>query len=395
MKILCVSQRFFPVIGGSEQLAQTYVNFLSKNHDVTVYTSDADDLNSFWNETGKKVQEIEKPNYKIKRYPILIPNKVPQNLYHFPFSISVPGPFCPQMWNDLLNMKEKFDLIIATSFPYDHIVPAFVASKKYKIPLVIIPHIHLEFPELYFTGLRLALLHGSTNIVVNTNPEKQALLNYGIFQNKVHVIPPGIDVNSKITSSNFRKQLGINEDSIVVLFAGTKSHAKGVFILVESLKLLLKKYDNLELVLIGHSSKDFEKYLAKQNGTVLKHIHDLGIVSEEIKQDIFSSCDIFALPSKSESFGISFLEAWLYKKPVIGCKIGAVSDLIDDGKDGLLVEFGNVSQLAQSIENLIDESFRNKLGENGSSKLMEKYDSDKLCREFENLCLSIRSHERS
>ncbi len=175
MKILCVSQRFYPVIGGSEQLAETYMSFLSKNHDVTVYTSNADDLNSFWNVNGKKAEEIDKQNYKIKRYPILVPSKVSANLYRFPFSTSVPGPFCPQMWEDLLNIKEKFDLIIATSFPYDHIVPAFVASKKYHIPLVLVPHLHLEFPQLYFTGLRLTLLSGSTTIVVNTNSEKQTL----------------------------------------------------------------------------------------------------------------------------------------------------------------------------------------------------------------------------
>ena len=392
MKILCISQRFYPVVGGSEQLAETYMSFLSKNHDVTVYTSDADELNSFWNENGKKVEYIEKQNYKIKRYPILIPSKVPENLYNFPFSTSVPGPFCPQMWEDLLNLKEKFDLIIATSFPYDHIVPAFVASKKYNIPLVIIPHLHLEFPELYFTGLRLTLLSESTTIVVNTNSEKQALVNYGIQTNKIHVIPPGIAIKSKVmTGGNFRKQFHINDDSTVILFAGTKSHAKGVFILVESLKTILDKCTNFELVLIGPSSKEFEKYLAKQSEIVLKHIHDLGVVSEETKQNAFSSCDIFALPSKSESFGISFLEAWLCRKPVIGCKIDAVSDLIDDGKNGILVEFGNVSQLVQSIENLIDKSFRNKLGEQGFTKLTEMYDSDKLCREFESLCLSVHS----
>ena len=368
------------------------MDFLSKNHEVTVYTSNADDLNSFWNKNGKKTEEIEKQNYKIKRYPILIPDKVTKNLYSFPFSISVPGPFCPQMWEDLLNMKEKFDLIIATSFPYDHIVPAFVASQKYRVPLITLPHLHLEYPELYLTGLRITLLAESAAIVVNTNSEKRALLNYHIPESKIHVIPPGINISlvKKDTYDDFRKQFGINHDSIVILFAGLKSPTKGVINLIESLKTLWHKYHDLEIVFIGPSTKEFENYLKKQDRQHLRHIHDLGVVSEELKWAAFSSCDIFALPSKSESFGLGYLEAWLNKKPVIGCNIEAVSDLVETAKDGLLVEFGNITQLSETIEKLLDAPVRSKLGENGFKKLVTHYDSEKLCRQFENLCLSFQ-----
>ena len=97
MKILCVIQRFSPVVGGSEKLAEQYLDFLSERHEVTVYTTTANEISSFWDEKAEKVQDKSTKNYKIKRYPILVPNQVPENLYSFPFTISSPGPFCPEM----------------------------------------------------------------------------------------------------------------------------------------------------------------------------------------------------------------------------------------------------------------------------------------------------------
>ena len=76
------------------------------------------------------------------------------------------------MWNSLLKLQDDFDLIIASSFPYDHMIPAFLAAKKKNIPIIIIPHIHLEFPHLHFTAPKLAILENSDVIVVNTREEK-------------------------------------------------------------------------------------------------------------------------------------------------------------------------------------------------------------------------------
>ena len=130
LKILCVIQRFSPAIGGSEQLAEKYADFLSKNHKVTVITTDAIELDSFWNESKKKDIEILSKPYDVKRFQILIPEKVPQTFTQFPFTISQPGPFCPDLWQYFENLQEKYDLIIGTSFPYDHLIPTISYAKR-------------------------------------------------------------------------------------------------------------------------------------------------------------------------------------------------------------------------------------------------------------------------
>ena len=177
---------------------------------------------------------------------------------------------------------------------------------------------------------------------------------------------------------------------MIVLFAGTKSYEKGIITLIESLKKLWRSGNRVELVSIGPSTREFDYYINKQSIKVRRHVHDLGIVNEDEKKSIFYSCDIVALPSISESFGITYLEAWICKKPVIGCKIGAVRELIEDNQDGILVSFGDRDELAAVLKRLIEDStMRNSLGENGYKKVISIYDSRKCLSEFEKLCESL------
>jgi glycosyltransferase involved in cell wall biosynthesis len=144
----------------------------------------------------------------------------------------------------------------------------------------------------------------------------------------------------------------------------------------------------IDLILIGPKSQEFSNFLQQKSGTVRQHVHDLGIVPDDEKLSIFHSCDIFAMPSRSESFGIVYLEAWLHKKPVIGCNIEAVKNLIDHNENGLLVKFENVDELVLTIKKLLNSTVREKLGFEGYEKLVQNYDSDKLCKNFENICIS-------
>ncbi|MDH3766784.1 MAG: glycosyltransferase family 4 protein, partial [Nitrosopumilus sp.] len=182
MKILCIIQRYFPVIGGSELLTKTYMDYLSKRHKVTVYTTDAFDIKAFWDKNAKKIKSDNSINYEIKRFDFLVPSQIAHDdsLQNFPIPSNYPGPFSPKMWTKLVLKKIDYDLIYVSSFPYDHILPAYVAAKKWNIPIIITPLTHQEFPELYFTAIRLTILNNSDGIFVISNSEKNILKKYGI-----------------------------------------------------------------------------------------------------------------------------------------------------------------------------------------------------------------------
>ena len=84
----------------------------------------------------------------------------------------------------------------------------------------------------------------------------------------------------------------------------------------------------------------------------------------------YSACEIFALPSRGEGFGLVYLEAMARGKPVIGGAHGGAPEVIDDGKTGYLVQHGDVPQLAMSIETLLaDPALAREMGARGRERL--------------------------
>ena len=391
MKILFVIQRYHPVIGGSEIFAKNFVDYLSQRHQVTVYTTFVKNIKALWNKDISKLSETTPLDYPLKRYDNLTPQEIKFDNAVEKLSLVTnhPGPFLPKLWEDLVLKKIDFDLIITTAFPYDHIIPTFVACKKWKIPIIIIPLIHQEFPHLYLTGMRLNMLSQSDAIVTLSPSEKTLLENKGIDSKKIFIIKPGINPPQENLSNNkFRNNNSIPSDAKVVLFVGSKSKMKGIYTLIESMKIIWKHEPKTILLTIGPNSKEFEKYLSQQKNDVRKKILDLGLVEEKQKQMAYEACDIVALPSESESFGLVFLEAWSYSKPVIGCKFSSTFDVIDNEENGLLVEFGNKDQLSQVIIRLLkNPELAKKFGMKGKQKLSQYSLPDSL-QEFEKLCIS-------
>ncbi|GEM_PF-3971472 len=398
MHILCVIQRFHPVIGGSEVLAKNLMDYLSQNHTITVFTTTANDIQSFWNKDASRIVNYsDYENYEIKRHDFLIPSEIkfdPKSIFFL--DRDHPGPFSLSLWLDLVSNKIKFDLIIVVGFPHDHIIPAYVAAKKWKLPIIMIPLIHQEFPELYLTAFRLNMLNNSDRVFVMSESEKMKLISLGLDQEKISRIYPPINLDEWINSHQKKTQelISMNNKKIV-LFAGSKSHVKGAVFLIEAMKKVWSKEPEIVLVFIGPSTKEFQKYSLKLPKNIKEKIIDLDIVNDNARKNVFNTCDLLVLPSKSESFGLVYLEAWLCEKPVIGCKIESTVELIDHMKNGLLVEFGNVDQLSDSILLLIQNpSLCTKLGKEGKQKSL-LFDSKVILSHFEAVCSSVVKNFKS
>jgi glycosyltransferase involved in cell wall biosynthesis len=393
LKILCVVQRYYPVIGGAENLMKSIMDYLSQKHDVTVYTTTAKDIEAFWDPTAETTNEENFLNYPLKRFKITTPTdiKFDKDIESFYIASSHPGPFCPGLWQELVFKKIDYDLIIAASYPYDHIIPAYVAAKKWKIPLIIYPMIHQEFVDLFLNSIKLTMLENADAIIVNTLSEKKILGDLGVSESKIsqnYPITYTIDSNQAEPES-FRRKFLPKHDAKMVLYAGSKSMVKGIIHLIEAMKKVWHKIPDTYLVIMGPSTKEFDTYFRKLSVKTRKRIIDLGTADEQTKKNAFAACDIFALPSKSESFGIVYVEAWTFGKPVIGCNIASTLEVIDDKKNGLLVEFGNIKQIREAIEFLIKHpAIREEYGRAGKKKASCYTSKDNL-KSFEEKCIKV------
>jgi len=128
---------------------------------------------------------------------------------------------------------------------------------------------------------------------------------------------------------------------------------KGMDTLITALPRLLMEWPDVQLVAVGEGDdQEWLEQIADGRG-VRRHVHFLSGLSYAEIAACYQACEIFALPSRGEGFGLVYLEAMSCGKPVIGGAHGGAPEVIDDGKTGYLVQHGEAGQLATSLEALL------------------------------------------
>ena len=95
-----------------------------------------------------------------------------------------------------------------------------------------------------------------------------------------------------------------------------------------------------------------------------------GFVPDEKLHAYYEHCDVFAMPSRGEGFGLVYLEAMAYGKPCIGSNVDAAKEVISDGETGYCVDPDNIEELAERLfQLLIDSELRKKWGEQGKNDI--------------------------
>jgi len=100
-------------------------------------------------------------------------------------------------------------------------------------------------------------------------------------------------------------------------------------------------------------------------------------------RDLLSTFDVFVLPSRRESFGISIVEAMLAERPVVATDVGSVSEVVVDGETGLLVASDQPGALAQAIRALLEDPDRSRrMGARGREVALERFTPESMADTF-------------
>lgn len=146
------------------------------------------------------------------------------------------------------------------------------------------------------------------------------------------------------------------ERARIVLAVGRWASAeryKGADTLIAALPRVVQSAPDAALVLVGNGDDQPRlEQLAHELG-VEAHVRFLREPSQEELFACYAHCDLFALPSSGEGFGLVFLEAMAHGKPVIGGAHGGIPDVVEDGVTGLLVPHGEVEALSRAVESLL------------------------------------------
>jgi glycosyltransferase involved in cell wall biosynthesis len=195
--------------------------------------------------------------------------------------------------------------------------------------------------------------------------------------------------------ARFRAQHGI--DGPVVTFMGAVTDDKGIVHLIRAMQCLWQRGSEATLVIAGQpvAPSSFERVYAELPDADRQRIRRMGPVGGALKQDTLAATDLFVMPSRVDSFGIVYLEAWAYGVPVVGCRAGGVPDVIDDGQDGVLVPFGDPSGLASAVEALLANPDRGRvLGQQGRAKVEAHYTWEQIYQGLQSVYAEVVADPR-
>lgn len=399
MRVLHINPRYYPYIGGSELYCQEIAERLVQDgHQVTVFTTNAWDLEYFWDPAKKHLDAGHARHHGVEvhrfavghlfssrwsygaiRLIMVVLASLPVDTTPLLLRLCRFLPSIPGLYRRLAEEPAAdYDLVHVANIPFDSMVyAAYRFARRVGIPFAITPFVHLGEAEdkavrrYYTMPHHMKMMRSSDQVIVQTDLERDHLASLGLPAQKMRKVGVGINAEQLLGGSGarFRDKYGLHAP--IVFYIGTQAYDKGTVHLIEAMMSLWQQGCEANLVLAGPAMSAFRSHYESLPAWVKERCQLLGFVSEEDKRDLLDAGDVFVMPSRTDSFGIVYLEAWLYKKPVIGALAGGVPEVIHDNEDGYLVPFGDVNRLVEVIGTLLsDRTLARQFGARGYQEAM-------------------------
>jgi len=393
MQICYPIQRTFPEpLTGSEIYLHDLARWFATTDDVTIVTTDRSNRSA-------KTAEIQPPGLRVERFPLrdggdlrlaarYLMQRDPTQLLSRLIAAPANGALhagsygfrSPALLDWLV--QHPYEVVHAAAVPVGTAWAAWRGSAASRSGFVLSPFLHLADPEVRRPYIA-RMLQSADQLLAATETERRYLLTCGVSGDVVSVIPPWVDLERFEPGDRrrFRSAWRIPPTEFVVLIP-RKLEDKGAFHTLGALELLARRGIRPTCVLLGttrqHLQARIDEHARRLQGLGVRTV-DLGYLPKAQLSDALAGCDVVVEPSRVDSFGMIYQDAWLHDHPVIAARSGAVPDVVQDDRNGLLVEFGSVEGIARAIASLVeDPALVSRLGGRGGRDVRERYAATRL-----------------
>jgi len=361
VKIVYVTPRFYPHIGGVETHVYEIAKRVAKEFDVEVLATDP---------TGKlpKIEKVE--HFIVRRFKSFAPGEA----YYF----------SPELYRYLKRKSLEYDIIHAHNY---HALTSLISFLGTKGKYILTPHtfgqpqkIFRRFAHCIYKPLGREMLQEAERVIAVSRMEKNMLKTFfSVGEDRLVYIPLFVEIPDKPNNDVFRR------DEIKLLFVGRLSYEKNVDILLSAFNMIEEGVENskkLKLIIVGDGPQ--KKYLEDMS-KFSKNIEFTGTKSKNELKLLYKTCDMLILPSRFEVFPLVVLEAMSYGLPVIVTPVGDLKYL-QNWRQCVFTEVNNIADLAEKIRFFLENPRESrKIGSKGR-KYVEKYhDVNKIFKKYETL----------
>jgi glycosyltransferase involved in cell wall biosynthesis len=353
MNILQVTLGFYPAEawGGPVKVVHQHGRELVKRgHQVTVYCTNLLD----------KKHKIQRGTFERELHGMRV---VYFNTWRLPWWPGTLGPiWLPQLPAYLARELPGFDVVHLNGFRSPMMLAAARAARHAGVPFVTQPHGTLPIvvssfwtKRLYDWMLGWAELESIGALIALQESERQQALACGVPENRIEIIPLGIDPRERETlpePGSFRRRYGLALDRPLILFVARINKIKGTDMLVEAFARLRRK--EAQLVIAGPDDGQLAEVqtLVQQHG-LQQQVSLLGVLPGPDVLAALQDADLFVLPSRKDAFPVTIMEACLAGTPMVVTDRCEIAHLVRD-RVAEVVPF-DADEFAAAMERLLND----------------------------------------
>jgi sugar transferase (PEP-CTERM/EpsH1 system associated) len=273
------------------------------------------------------------------------------------------------------------------------------AARRAGVPVVV----HTEHGKHYNARLRtrwigrLAGRHAARFFCVSGDIAAAAEAFRIVSRRKLHVVRNGIETDRFHADSDaglVRHSLGIPAGAPVIGTVGRLSEVKRQDLLIRAFRLVLGSVPDAHLLIVGDGPWMGNLGELVAGLGLADRVHFAGYQARP--ECYLQVMNVFALTSSSEGMPLAVLEAWAAGVPVVATRVGGLPELIDDGRTGVLVGFGETDALARVFCNLIsDRQLRSRLGDAGRKEVEARFSLKQMADEYQRHYVELLEQARN
>lgn len=294
--------------------------------------------------------------------------------------------------------REGIRVIHGTDRPRDALYTVALARATGARSVV---HVHVAWSRFYSApakwGVRTADAVFSISRFVT-----ETVVATGTPRERVHTVLNGIDLSGwdpKEDGLSVRREFGIPSDAPLLASVSRLFAQKGQRELLQAFARVRRKHPEVRLLVVGADAVEVHGGSFTRELRVLARDLDVAdrVVFTGPRTDIpriMAACDVFALPSFEEPFGLVFLEAMAMERPVVSLNNGGTPEVVEHGRSGLLSPPHDIDALADNIVTLLaNANLRARFGAYGRSRVLESFTAERMARDAARAYESIAKRE--
>ncbi|HEX2218046.1 MAG TPA: glycosyltransferase family 4 protein [Gemmatimonadales bacterium] len=304
----------------------------------------------------------------------------------------------PVAW--CLTRPSRRPALIVCVTPLSAGVGGWLARRLFGIPYVVLVHgeeltllLRDRAPfRLRLRLQRLALREAAAVICNAQHTRSLAAERYGVPERKLRVVHPATDLDRgegepSSVAMELRERL-VGPGARMILTVGRLSERhKGFDTAIAAMTTVVRRVPEARLLIAGPGDQSALRAAAREAG-VADAVIFAGLLDREDLLRVFRSCDVFLMAGReveatAEGFGIVYLEAARFGKPVVAGRAGGAPEAVVDGRTGLLVDGRSPAEVAAAVIRLLeDQTYAARLGEQGRARVLREFDGRRQREQF-------------